>query len=46
MSNSSTDNPVDDVDWADYLDWGGDENSEDAPGYSEDNVDSGAAEWG
>lgn len=51
MSNSSPDNPVDDDDWADYMDWGNDEdwedeNSEAAPGYSEDNVDSGAAECG
>lgn len=45
MSNSSPDNPVDDDDWAGYEDWE-DENSEDAPGYSEDNVNSGAAEWG
>lgn len=44
MSNSSPDNLVDDDDWADYMDWE-DENSEDAPRYSEDNVDS-AAEWG
>lgn len=43
MSNSSPDNPVDDADWVDYDDWE-DENSEATRGYSEDNVDSGAAE--